>query len=230
MRSSLSIRVVFRDQTSRRDSAGFADQLADALATGLETSGLPVRVIRPGENPAFEPNLQLIGDVLQHRRMMVPTSKSKESKYRVGEQEIPNESWNKANREYESKTLELQRAQGALQGATAHGKKKEIEQANAEFSAAQKRVEDARAKLDAIPKTLPADIIKPYTYTEKTVDMGAIVELQFRFNDFSGIPVEGPIPIGNGDNRKFVVLENVKPEDTEGVKVEGLRITRETSC
>ena len=91
-------------------------------------------------------------------------------------------------------------------------------------------MEDARAKLDAIPKTLPADIIKPYTYTEKTVDMGAIVELQFRFNDFSGIPVEGPIPIGNGDNRKFVVLENVKPEDTEGVKVEGLRITRETSC
>jgi hypothetical protein len=173
MRSSLSIRVVFRDQTSRRDSAGFADQLADALATGLETSGLPVRVIRPGENPAFEPNFQLIGDVLQHRRMMVPTSKSKESKYRVGEQEIPNESWNKANRECESKTLELQRAQGALQGATAHGKKKEIEQANAEFSAAQKRVEDARAKLDAIPKTLPADIIKPYTYTEKTVDMGS---------------------------------------------------------
>ena len=33
--------------------------------------------------------------------------------------------------------------------------------------------------------------------------------------------MEGPIPIGNGDNRKFVVLENVKPEDTEGVKVEG---------
>lgn len=221
MRSSLSIRVVFRDQTSRRDSAGFADQLADALATGLETSGLPVRVIRPGENPAFEPNFQLIGDVLQHRRMMVPTSKSRESKYRAGEQETPNENWNKANRDYESATLDLQRAQGALQGATAHGKKKEIAEANAEFTAAQKKVEDARAKLDAIPKTLPTDIVKPYTYTEKTVDMGAVVQLQFRINDFSGNPVEGPVPIGKEDNRKFVVLENVKPEDTEGVKVEG---------
>lgn len=221
MRSSLSIRVVFRDQTSRRDSAGFADQLADALATGLETSGLPVRVIRPGESPAFEPNFQLIGDVLQHRHMKVPTSKSKESKYRAGEQEIPNENWNKANREYESATLAVQGAQSALQGATARGKKKEIAEANAKFSDAQKRVEEARVKLDAISKTVPADIIKPYTYTEETFEMGAIVELQFRVNDFSGTPVEGPIPIRKEDNRTFVVLENVKPEDTEGVKVEG---------
>jgi len=221
MRSRLSIRVVFRDQTSRRDSAGFADQLSDALATGLENSGLPVRIIRPGENPAFEPNFQLFGDVLQHRKATVPTSKPKESKYRAGEQQVPNEAWNKANREHDSAQLDLQRDQAILQGASAHGKKKEIEEANRQVAAAQKRVEEASAKLDAIPKTLSVDIIKPYTYTEKTVEMGAVVQLQFRVNDFSGNPVENAAPIGKEEKRTFVVLENVKPDDTEGVKSEG---------
>jgi len=221
MRSKLSIRVVFRDQTSRRDSSGFADQLADAMATGLETSGLPVLVIRPGETPSFEPNFQLIGDVLQHRRTMVPTSKPKESKYRVGEQQVPNEEWNKSNRDHESALLDLQKAQAALQGASAHGKKKEINDASQQVDDAQKRVEAASAKLDTIPKALAVDIIKPYTYTEKTIEMGAVVQLQFRMNDASGNQVESPVPINKEDKRTFVVLENVKPEDTEGVKTEG---------
>ena len=221
MRSKLSIRVVFRDQTSRRDSAGFADQLADAMATGLETSGLPVRVIRPGENPTFEPNFQLVGDVLQHRHTIVPTSKPKESKYRAGEQEMPNDNWNKANREYESATLDLQRAQVSLQGATSRGRKKEIAEANGQVSAAQKKVEDARTKLDTIPKTLPIDIVKPYTYTEKDIDLMAVVQLQFRINDSAGNQVESPVPISKDASQKYLVLENVKPEDTEGVKAQG---------
>src|SRR5229473_2517904 len=221
MRSRLSIRVVFRDQTSRRDSAGFAYQLADAMATGLETSGLPVRVIRPGESPAFEPNFQLVGDVIQHRRTSVPTSKPKDSKYRAGEQEMPNDNWNKANREYESATLDLQRTQVSLQGATSHGKKKEIADANNLVSAAQRKVEEARAKLDTIPKTIPIDIVKPYTYTEKDIDLTAAVQLQFRINDSSGNQLEPPVPISKDANQKFVVLENVKPEDTEGVKAQG---------
>src|SRR5205807_2434947 len=35
LRAKLSIGVVFRDQSSRRENAGFADQLADAIATSL---------------------------------------------------------------------------------------------------------------------------------------------------------------------------------------------------
>ncbi len=134
---------------------------------------------------------------------------------------MPNDNWNKANREYESASLDLQRAQGALQGASSHGKKKEIADANNEVSVAQKKVEETHAKLDAIPKTLPVDIIKPYTYTEKDVDLGAVVQLQFRINDSVGNQVENPVPISREDNKKFVVYENVKPEDTEGVKVQG---------
>jgi hypothetical protein len=221
LRSKLSIRVQFRDQTSRRDSAGFADQLADAIATGLETSGLPVKVIRPGETPAYEPNFQLVGDVLQHRRTLVPTSEPKDSKYRAGEQEIPNDDWNKANREYEAANLELQSAQGALQVIAAHGKKKEIEEANDRVTAAQKRVVDAHAKLDSIPRTTPLDIIKPYTYTEKNLDLGAEVQLQFRIVDSSGNQIEGNVPVNRVANQKFTILENVKPEDTEGIKSKG---------
>jgi len=220
MRSQLSIRVVFRDQTSRRDSPGFADQLADAMAAGLEASGLPVRIIRPGETPTFEPNFQLLGDVLKHGSTSVPTFKPKESKYRAGEQQNPNEEWNKANRDREAANLELQKTQAAFQGATARGKKKEIADANSLVSQAQKKLIEADAKLDSIPRTVSSDIVKPYTYTEKTVNMQAVVELRFRIHDSSGSQVETPVSINKEDGRKYVLLENVKPEDTEGVKVE----------
>jgi len=221
MRASLSVRVQFRDQTSRRDSAGFADQLADALATGLETSGLSVVVIRPGDNPPLAPNFELIGDVVEHRPTVIPTSKPKESKYRAGEEQIPNDDWNKANRECETAKLDLQKAQSLLQAATARGKRKEIADANEQVTVTQKRVEDDLARLDAIPKTLSRDLIKPYTYTEKTYDMEAAVQLQFRINDSTGNVVEPATHISKKDSRKYVVLEDVKPEDTEGVKKEG---------
>ncbi len=221
MRSKLSIRVEFRDQTSRRDSEGFASQLADGIATGLETSGLLVRVIPPSETPAFDPNFQLIGNVIEHRRTMVPTSQPRDSKYRAGEQDLPNDTWNQANHTYEAANLELQGDQSALSAAIARGKKKEIDEQNGKVTAAQKKVEDAHAKLDAIPKTMPSDIIKPYTYTEKTIDLSAVVQLQYRINDSSGSEVEGSHPVSRQVNQKFVILENVKPEDTEGVKAQG---------
>lgn len=221
MRSRLSIRVVFRDQTSRRDSAGFADQLADAIATGLETSGLPVRVIRPGDTPQFEPNFQLIGDVLDHHRTEVPTSVPKDSTYRAGEQDVPNEAWNHANRDYEAATLNLQTDQAALQGVVGKGKKKDIEDATDKVTADEKKVGDAHTKLDSIPKTLPSDIIKPYTYTEKTVDLSAGVQLQYRINDSLGNPVEASHPVSKENSQKFTILENVKPDDTSGVKESG---------
>jgi hypothetical protein len=221
MRSRLSIRVIFRDQTSRRDSAGFADQLADAIATGLETSGLPVRVIRPGDTPPVEPNFQLIGDVLDHHRTEVPTSTPKDSTYRAGEQDVPNEAWNQANRDYEAATLQLTTDQAALQGVMGKGKKKDIEDATDKVTADQKKVQDAHTKLDSIPKTLPSDIIKPYTYTEKAIVLSAGVQLQYRINDSLGNSVEPAQAVNKENTQKFTVLENVKPEDTSGVKASG---------
>jgi hypothetical protein len=221
MRSRLSIRVVFRDQTSRRDSSGFADRLADSIATGLESSGLPVKIIRPGDNPVVDVNFQFVGDVLQHGRTIVLTSVPKDSKYRAGEQDLPNDTWNAANREYEIAVLELQGVQGSLQAIIPKGKQKKIDEANAKVAAAQKKVEEAHVKLDSIPKTLPTDLIKPYTYTEKTIELSAIVQLRFRLLDSSGNEVESTTPVTREAKKTFTILENVKPEDTEGVKAQG---------
>ena len=115
--------------------------------------------------------------------------------------------------------MELQTAQRALEGATAKGKK--IKEANRAVVAAQQKVEDAHVTLDAIPKTVPDDIVKPYTYTETTIDLGAIVQLQFRINDSSGTAVENNASINRDQHQKFIVLENVKPEDTKNVKAQG---------
>jgi hypothetical protein len=221
MRSKLSIRVLFRDQTSRRDSAGFADQLADAIATGLETSGLPVRVVRPGDTPQLEPNFQLIGDVIDHRRTMVPTSVPKDSTYRAGEQDVPNDAWNQANRDYEAAGLALQTDQTTLQVVISKGKKKDIEDATDRVTADQKKVASAHATVDSIPKTVASDIVKPYTYTENTIDLSAAVQLQYRINDAQGNAVEAAHPVSREAKQKFTILENVKPEDTQGVKARG---------
>jgi hypothetical protein len=145
----------------------------------------------------------------------------KDSTYRAGEQDVPNEAWNQANRDYEAANLSLQTDQAALQGVVGKGKKKDIEDATDKVTADQRRVRDAHAKLDSIPKTLPSDIIKPYTYTEKTVDLSAGVQLQYRINDSLGNAVEASHPVSKQNGEKFVILENVKPEDTSGVKQSG---------
>jgi hypothetical protein len=221
MRSKLSIRVVFRDQTSRRDSAGFADQMSQAIATGVETSGLPVKVVLASDNSSVEANFQLVGDVLQHRPILNSSVEPMESKYRFGAREVPNEQWNQANRDYEAATLELQRAQRVLEGSQSHGKKKEISEANAAVEEAEKKVQSAHRTLDSLPKTNQDDVIKPYSYTRRTIDLAAVVEMGFRILDMSGDAVEAATSINKTNQKKFIVLENVKPEDTEGVKAQG---------
>jgi tetratricopeptide (TPR) repeat protein len=221
VRSTLSIRVTFRDQTSRRDSAGFADQLSDAIATGLETTDLPVRIVRAADATPVDPNFQLIGDVLEHRPVTKVQVDSVDSEYRATEREIPNDDWNKANRDYETANLDLQRAQKILEGAQSHGKKKEIADADAVVAQAQKKVEDSHRKLDAIPKTVLSDVVKPYTYTRKTIDVSAVVDVGFRIIDSNGNNIASTQSVRKEAQKQFIVLENVKPEDTKGVKQAG---------
>ncbi|HEY3974386.1 MAG TPA: hypothetical protein VGM18_15395 [Candidatus Sulfotelmatobacter sp.] len=219
VRSTLSIKVGFRDQTSRRDSSRFADQLSDAIATGLETTDLPVRIIRAADaTPGVEPNFQLTGDVLEHRPFSTPAVESIASEYDAGDREVPNEEWNQANRDYEAANLDLQKQQKILEGAQAHGKKKEIKDANDAVEAAQKKVEDLHRKLDSIPKTNRSPVIKSYSYTRKTTDLSAVVEVGFRIVDSNGAVVATNPSVKRTNQKKFVVLENVKPEDTEHIK------------
>jgi hypothetical protein len=221
MRSRLSIRVQFRDQTSQRDSPGFAAQLENAVITGLEASGLPVRVVRSGDSTSVEPDFQLIGDVLDHHSSLIPTVDSLESKFRAAEHESPNEEWNKANRQYESAILELQTAQSVLQGAQPHGKRKEIAEATHRVEEAKKNVEVAHAKLDSISKTITTDVIRSYTYQRKTFSLHGVVKLQFRIGESLSGLMDNAVPITKEADEEDVVLDDVKPEDTEGVKAKG---------
>lgn len=221
MRSKLSISVEFRDQTTRRDSAGFAGQLEDAIAGGLESSGFHGKVLRHGENPAVEPNFALVGDVKERQSTRVATVESLESEYVATVQPIPNPEWNKTNREYEAAKEDLQTLQQSLGGINARGKKKDIAEANDKISAAEKKVDEVHTRLDAIPMTTPHDITKPYTYTRKTVELAAIARVEFRIKDLLETQVIEPIPVKSENKQKFPILENVKPEDTNGIKQEG---------
>jgi hypothetical protein len=221
VRSTLSIKVMFRDQTSRRDSSRFADQLSDAIATGLETTTLPVRIIRAADATPVDPNFQLTGDVLEHRPVTTVAVESIASEYRAGEREVPNEDWNQANRDYEATNLDLQKQQKVLEGVQAHGKKKEISTATDAVDAAQKKVEESHRKLDSIPKSNFIDLVKPYTYTRKTTDLSAVVDVGFRIVDANGSTIASNPSVKSAAQKQFVVLENVKPEDTKNVKQAG---------
>ena len=219
MRSKLSIGVVFRDQTSRRVSAGFADQLQQAFATGLETSGLPVKVVLPGAAAgAIEPNFQFVGEILEHRTIRDPKKETLQSEYRSGSREIPNPEWNKADQAYEGANLDLERAQSALTGATAKNNKKMIEEANRNVDRIQATVQAERAKMNALPKTMTDDVVSSYNYTRTTLELKNVVDLSFRVLDASGALIGGPIHVVKDDPKTFVILENINPDDTKGLK------------
>jgi hypothetical protein len=220
LKSRLSVKVDFRDQTSRRDAVDFAAQLTDALATGLESSGLTVKVIRPQETTAVQPNFQMVGDVLQHEMGKSQAITPKDSMYRFGQEEIPNDAWNEENREYERANNDLQSARSVLEGAQARGKKNEIKAATQTVQDDEKKVEDLHAKLDEIPKVKTQDVERPYTYSQITFSLKIAVGLQFRILDSSGEEVVQRIPIQSAETKEYSVLQNVKPEDTKGIRNE----------
>jgi hypothetical protein len=222
LKSRLSIRVLFRDTTSRREAVDFAIQLTDSLAAGLESSGLNIKVIRPNETTAVKPNFQLIGDVLKNSRSNSYEKTPKDSRYRSGEHEVPNEDWNAANRVYQKAHLDFETAQHELEGAMARGKKKEIENTKKIVTDAEKKELAAQIQLDALPKTHSQEIERAYTYTEQTNHLKAVVGLQFKVLDSLDAEVVPMIVIPPVENqRDYKMLEGVKAEDTTGVRVAG---------
>ena len=224
LRARLSVGVIFRDQTSRRDSAGFADQLADAVANGLEGSGLPVKVVRrPSERPdAVQPNFLLVGEILEHRTIKTTDAATLQSKYRAGVREVKSEAWLKLDHDLTAARQQLSDAQRALEDAQARRNKKEIADAGSTVQAAEKQVDDLRHKLETTEATRPEAVIEPYNYSQKTIDLTAVTELAFRITDPAGALAAPPIPIKKENHKVFVLLENVKPEDTEGIKLQNV--------
>jgi hypothetical protein len=220
LRGRLSVGVVVRDQTSRREGQGFAEQLGDAIANGLESSSQPVKVIRRySEDPnAVQPDFVLVSEILQHRMVKNTNLETLPSKYRSASREVKNEAWLSANQGYTQAQQDMAQAQRAVTEAQQRHNKKDAATAGDALAAAQQKVDDLRKQLDALNPTRPEAVLEPYNYTKKAIDVTAVVELAFRLTDASGNVIDSIPSIQREDHKTYVVLENVKPEDTEGVK------------
>ncbi len=223
MHSKLSIRVQFRDQTSQRQSEGFASQMESAIAAGLDTPGTQVKVIRSGDStrPDLDPDFLIAGDVVEKNLSMPATVESIDSTYLVNTHEVPSDDWNKLNRLYEGAIDELQTARAALSGAEAKGNKKLVNDANKSVAAAEAKASDLRTKLDATPKNRTEDVVRPYTYKKTTYNVVNRLVLQFRIDDALSGQKGEPAQIIKEDKPKFVVVSEVKQEDTKKAKNEG---------
>lgn len=229
-RGKASIFVQFRDQTSRRDSLGFADQLSDTVASRLESSGARGIKVLARNRDLTDPtaatgaqlaNFLLAGDIIQHRVDKKMETQRLVSKYRAGTREVKSQDWIDAKRQLDEAQREYERIAEANKAVYARNKKKEIELAQKMSDSQSKRVADARTKLDTIQETQLQDIIQPYNYTKRVYNYNAVVEVAYKASEMfaesamqaDAVKVEYP--------KNSFVLENVKPEDSEGVVEEG---------
>jgi hypothetical protein len=219
-RARLSTGIVLRDQTSRRNSAGFADQMTDAIATGLESSGVSVELVRkPVEaSDGLQPNFMFVGEILEHRVVKNANLETLPSKYRAGTHEAKNPVWLQASSDYEAAKQQLAAAQRSLAEAQAQHKKKEvIAAANDAVQQAQQHADELQHTLGTTDQNRVEPIVEPYQYNKKTVDLAATINLAFRINDPVGSAMEPAVAINKDKHKSAVVLENVKPEDTQGI-------------
>jgi hypothetical protein len=219
MHSKLSFRVQFIDQTSQRQSQGFAAQMESAIANGLQTPGLPVRVIRPSDHEEIEPDFLIAGEILERNISLHATVESKDSNYRAETHDVQSDEWTKLNTQYESAQDQLRTAQAALQAAGKN--KKAAQKAQDDVQSAQSNVNDLRAKLNATPRNQTTDVTRPYTYQKTTYNMVNRIILQFHIDDnFTGQKGE-LVQVPAEDKRQLVVISQVKAEDTNNIKNEG---------
>jgi hypothetical protein len=224
-RAQLSVGIVFGDQTSRRDSHGFADQLADAITSGLDSSGMPISVVRnpSGIEDTLQPNFMLVGQVLEHRVVKNESLEAPESKYRAGTHETKSPAWLQTESDYESAQKQLSSAQQALDDAQAqHRKKQVVADAAGAVDRAQRSVDDLRHKLDATEQSRVAIVIQSYHYAKRTIDLTASAEIQFQFRDWAGHFVGESADVRKDKHSTTVVVQDVKAEDTEGITNQGV--------
>ncbi len=224
-RAQLSVGIVFGDQTSRRDSHGFADQLGDAVASGLDSSGMPIAVVRnPAESAAApQPNFTLVGQVLEHRVVKNANLDAPESKYRAGTHETKSPAWLKIEGDYESAQQQLSSAQHVLADAQAQHKKKQvIADAADAVQQAQKSVDELRHKLDTTEQSRVETVVESYHYTKKTIDLKASADIEFQFRDRAGNFIGQPADVHKEKHTTTVVLQDVNAEDTQGITNQGV--------
>lgn len=220
MHSKLSLGVQFHDQTSSRLASGFISELEDTIITGLDAP--TVKAVRLSEvTGKVQPDYLVAGDVLEHEIYAPPTVTSKQSNYLAGTHEEPNEKWNKANRAVETAKQNLQPDQNALLLAQAKGNKKASKDLGAKVTQDQKAISDAQAEVDSLARTVTSDVIRSYNYKQTTFDVRNTIKLQFRIGETLSGEMGDPVIVKKEDPRQFVLIEDVKPEDTNGVRPSG---------
>lgn len=232
-RAKLSLTVSFRDQTSGRNSFGLADQLTDAVVTGLENSGLPGlkavsqqhRSSDPDEGAGSGPfiaNYRVVGSITQHHVDKKIETQSLQSHYRAGMHDVKNPAWLQAKRQVETIEQELERVNQQWSIYRSSNKKKESSETLAVVTETGKKLTDAKKSLDQIPETTMEEIILPYNYTRRTIQLNAVVEISFRISESSSDSRGAMDSVHVEIPNKVIVLENVKPEDVDRVVEEGI--------
>ncbi|HEU4416226.1 MAG TPA: hypothetical protein VFT65_15675, partial [Candidatus Angelobacter sp.] len=166
----------------------------------------------------LQPNFLLVGEILEHRVVKNTNLETLSSRYRAGTHEVKNPAWLKASSDYQVAQQQLADAQRALDEARSQRKKKEvIAAATDSVQQAQQHADESRRAMDAINQTRVEMVLEPYSYSKRTVDLAASIDLLFRITDRSGLAIGPPVDLHKGNHKSAVVLDNVKPEDTEGV-------------
>jgi tetratricopeptide (TPR) repeat protein len=221
MHSKISFKVLFRDQTSSRDSSGFIDTLEDAIVTGLEESPTIKAVRAKEQSGTVEPDFELEGEIVEHQITETPTVTAKASVYFVTTRDVDNEKWSTAKRSYDTALREIDADNTNLQAAATKNNKKLMKEISAKLDQDKKTEADAQTVLDSTPPKRTEDVTRPYNYHERTIDVQNTIKLQFRIGETLSTQKGNAEVVEKGDPRQFVLIEDVKPEDTNGVKPTG---------
>ncbi len=230
-KGKLSVAIYFRDQTSRRDSLGFADQLADTVASGLETSGLTgIKTLTRKDRNAMEAdvsagatfsNLQLVGDIIRHQVDKKQETQRLPSRYRAGHREVKAPEWIEMSGKVAAAERDYERDRDAFNAAIAKMNKKQAAATARELDVKAAAVASLKQKLVAIPETVLQTITESYTYTKRTINYTSAVEVALRLVD-PAVEDSRLVDTVKADIPKSVtILENVKSEDVDGVVAEG---------
>lgn len=220
----LFVGLVLRDETSRQEGVGFADQIADSIASGTGASGVSVQFVRKvSDADVIQPSFTLIGEVLEHQVIKNSNLEALLSTYRSGTHDVKNSAWVQAKADYDAAQEQLTAAQRALFDAQAQHKKKDIiAAANDAVRTAQQNADQLQHALDTTEENRTETVIEPYHYTKKTVDLSASIDLKFQVMDRFGTLVGQPFEVSKNNHQSVVLLQDVKPEDVQGVTNQGV--------
>jgi len=65
-------------------------------------------------------------------------------------------------------------------------------------------------------------MVEAYHYTKKTIDLNAAIEATLRFTDRGGNVTGAPADVRKDNHKTVVVLQDVNPEDAEGITNQGV--------